>query len=174
MKINIKSKISKVVLSLVSCITITACTMGYSFTGASIPVDAKTFSIDQIQNVATMVIPILSSTLTDALKDRFSRQTRLSQIREDGDMAFSGEITNYISSPIAVTGDEYASMNRLTVTVKIRFVNKFDPESNFDKSFSAYEDYDSNRLMQEVEPTLIPQIVEKLVEDIFNASVSNW
>ncbi|MEG1635719.1 MAG: LptE family protein [Rikenellaceae bacterium] len=148
--------------------------MSYSFTGASIPVDAKTFSVDQIQNVSTMVVPQLSSTLTDALKDRFSRQTRLSQIREDGDMSFAGEITNYVSSPIAVTGDEYASMNRLTVTVKIRFTNKFKPEESFDKSFSAYEDYDSNKLMQEVEPVLIPQIVEKLVEDIFNASVSNW
>lgn len=174
MKTNIKSKITKVLSSLLCCTILTACTMSYSFTGASIPIEAKTFSVDQIQNVATMVVPILSSTLTDALKDRFSRQTRLSQVREDGDMAFSGEITNYVSSPIAVTGDEYAAMNRLTVTVKIRFSNKFKPSDDFDKTFSAYEDYNSNRLMQEVEPTLIPQIVEKLVEDIFNASVSNW
>ncbi len=161
-------------IAVLSLVIISACTFKYSFTGASIPAEAKTVSISQIQNVATMVAPVLSSTLTDALKDRFASQTSLIQVSENGDLDFSGEITNYISSPVAVTGDEYASMNRLTVTVKIRYASKFEPANNFDKTFSAYEDYDSNKLMQEVEPTLIPQIVEKLVEDIFNASVSNW
>ena len=161
-------------VAILSILAISACTFSYSFTGASIPADAKTVSISQIQNVATMVAPALSSTLTDALKDRFASQTRLIQVSENGDLDFAGEITNYISSPVAVTGDEFASMNRLTITIKIRYTSKFEPENNFDKNFSAYEDYDSNKLMQEVEPTLLPQIVEKLVEDIFNASVSNW
>lgn len=171
----IKTLRLKQYMALLSLIMIvSACTFKYSFTGASIPADAKTVSIATIQNVSTMVIPILSSTLTDAIKDRFASQTSLIQVSENGDLDFSGEIINYVSLPVAVTGDEYASMNRLTVTVKIRYVSKFEPNNNFEKTFSAYEDYDSAKLMQEVESTLIPQIVEKLVEDIFNASVSNW
>lgn len=167
---KIKIPFSLLLLSVVA----NSCVMKYSFTGASISPEAKTVSIQQFQNVATMVAPILSSQLTEALQDMFSRSTRLSNIREDGDLSFEGEITNYVSTPIAVTGDEYASMNRLTITVRVRFENKIEPQYNFDQSFSAYEDYSSNKLMQEVEPTLLPLIIEKLVEDIFNRAVSNW
>ena len=151
-----------------------ACKVSYSFSGASIAPEVKTVSIQQFQNLATLVVPVLSSQLTEALQDKFSRQTRLTLVREDGDFSFEGDITNYTSTPIAVTGDEYASMNRLTITVKVNFVNKIQPEYNFSRQFSAYEDYDSNQLMQEVEPTLLPQIIEKLVDDIFNQAVSNW
>lgn len=169
-KYSLKSVINTVAALLVT-INLTSC---YSFTGASIPVEAQTFSVETIQNVASMVAPILSTTLTDALKDKFSRQTRLSQVRENGDLSFSGEITNYTSTPTAVTSSEYATMNRLTITIKIRFSNKYESKNDFDKTFSAYEDYDSNQLLQTVESALITEIVDKLVEDVFNAAVSNW
>ena len=169
------NKIFKILLSLTALLTVTAsCSVKYSFNGASIPPEAQTVSVQQFQNFATMVAPILSSSLTEGLQDLFSRQTRLTLVREDGDLSFEGEIVNYTSTPIAVTGDEYASMNRLTVTVKVRFENKIQPQYNYNSQFSAYEDYNSNRLLQEVESTLIPQIVEKLAEDIFNAAVLNW
>ena len=78
-------------LVLVGC----GMTVKYSLSGASIPVDAQTFSVAYFPNNATMVSPILSSTLTDALKDKFSRQTRLVEVGEGGDFAFEGEIVNY-------------------------------------------------------------------------------
>ena len=167
----------RIIAGLCICATLAAvyaCKVSYSFSGASIAPEVKTVSIQQFQNLATLVVPVLSSQLTEALQDKFSRQTRLTLVREDGDFSFEGDITNYTSTPIAVTGDEYASMNRLTITVKVNFVNKIQPEYNFSRQFSAYEDYDSNQLMQEVEPTLLPQIIEKLVDDIFNQAVSNW
>lgn len=167
-------KLFRSVLFVLISLSLTSCAIKYSFTGASISPAAKTVSIQQFENVSTMVVPLLSSLATEALQDRFTRQTSLSMVREDGDLSFEGEITNYTSVPIAVTGNEYASMNRLTITVKVKFENSIEPQYNFNKSFSAYEDYDSNKLMQEVEPTLLPQIVEKLTEDIFNAAVSNW
>ena len=170
---NLK-KIFYTAIVLPAAILLSGCTIKYSFSGASIAPEVKTVSIQQFQNIATLVVPSLSSQLTEALQDRFTRQTRLELVREDGDFSFEGNITNYTSTPIAVTGDEYASMNRLTVTVKVTFVNKIQPEYNFSKQFSAFEDYDSNMLMQEAEPTLLPQIIEKLVEDIFNQAVSNW
>ncbi|MFI3315465.1 MAG: LptE family protein [Rikenellaceae bacterium] len=167
------SNLRKAVAGLLLC-CLSACTFSYSFTGASIPVEAKTFSVEQIQNIATMVAPILASTFTDELKLRMSQQTRLSQVNEGGDLAFSGEVINYTSTPTAVTGDEYASMNRLTITAKIRFTNKYDQATDFEKTFSAYQDYDSSQLLQTVETTLITELVEQLVDDIFNAAVSNW
>ena len=139
----------------------------YSLSGASIPPDAKTFSVAYFPNNATMVSPILSSTLTDALVDIFSRRTRLMQVDEGGDFAFEGEITNY-------TSDDYALLNRLTITVKVRFTNALDEKASFNKTFSAYADYESTQLLTEVEGTLIPEIVDQLVTDIFQASASNW
>ena len=151
-----------------------SCQIKYSFSGASIPPDAKTVSVAYFPNNALLVAPILSSTLTDALQDRFSRQTRLTLVPEGGDLAFEGEITGYSSTPASISGDEVAVMNRLTITVKVRFTNSLDPNLNFNRSFSAFQEYNSSRLLQEVEPQLIPEIVEMLVEDIFNAAVSNW
>ena len=163
------------IFTFVSLLTlIVSCSVNYSFTGASISPEVKTYSIIDFPNVAPLMSTTLAPTFTTALMDKMARSTSLSQIRSDGDMSFEGEIVDYTSSPIAVTGDEYASQNRLTVTVRVKFVNRFDPKNNFDKRFSAFADYDNNKMLQTVEPTLIPEIVEKLVTDIFNAAASNW
>lgn len=147
----------------------------YSLSGASIPPAAKTFSVAYFPNNATMVSPILSSTLTEALVDIFTRRTRLTQVDEGGDFAFEGEIVNYTSTTASVSSDDFALLNRLTITVKVRFTNAVDEKASWQsKTFSAYEDYESTKLLTEVEGTLIPQIVDKLVTDIFQASASNW
>ena len=159
---------------LIGGVVLPGCTIKYSLSGTSIPANAKTFSVAYFPNNAPMVAPILSSTFTDALQDRFVRQTRLSQVSEGGDLSFEGEIIGYTSTPAAISGDEYAVKNRLTITVKVRFTNALKPEDNFDKTFSQGLEYDSNVLLQTAEQTLIPEIVDMLVEDIFNAAVSNW
>ncbi|HIY46733.1 MAG TPA: hypothetical protein IAA35_01655 [Candidatus Alistipes faecigallinarum] len=166
----------KLLIALCCAVLFAGCGVAikYSLSGASIPPDAKTFSVAYFPNNATMVSPILSSTLTDALVDMFSRRTRLTQVDEGGDFAFEGEITNYTSTTSSVSSDEYALLNRLTITVKVRFTNALDDSMSFNRTFSAYEDYDSTQLLTEVEGTLIPVIVDKIVTDIFQASASNW
>lgn len=146
----------------------------YSLSGASIPPDAKTFSVAYFPNNATMVSPILSSTLTEALVDIFSRRTRLMQVDEGGDFAFEGEIVNYTSTTASVSSNDNALLNRLTITVKVRFTNALDEKASFNRTFTAFEDYDSTILLTEAEGTLIPEIVDKLVTDIFQAAASNW
>ncbi len=161
---------------LLAALLLTGCGVAikYTLSGASIPPDAKTFSVAYFPNNATMVSPILSATMTDALVDIFSRRTRLEQVEEGGDFAFEGEITNYTSVTSSVSSDDYAMLNRLTITVNVRFTNAIDETKSWSKSFSAYEDYDSTQLLTEVEGTLIPEIVDKLVTDIFMASASDW
>ncbi len=159
-----------VALSAVGC----GVAIKYSLSGASIPPDAKTFSVAYFPNNATMVSPILSSTLTEALVDIFSRRTRLMQVEEGGDFAFEGEIVNYTSTTASVSSDDNALLNRLTITVKVRFTNALDEKASFNRTFTAFEDYDSNILLTEAEGTLIPEIVDKLVTDIFQAAASNW
>ncbi len=155
---------------------------GYSFTGAQIPPTAQTFSIGYINNNSSRVLATLSNALTEALTDRFVRQTRLSQVAENGDLAFEGEITDTTDAPssIAATNDGMsdgaAAMNRLTVTVQIRFTNVLQPEWSFTspQTFSAFADYDATQSFPSMEAALIEEIVTALVDNIFNASVAQW
>ena len=146
----------------------------YSFTGASIPPGANTFSVDFFPNHAPMVQPTLSQVFTDALKDKFSRQTNLKLENGLGDLHFEGSITGYSVQPQAIGADDRAAQNRLTITVRVKFVNEFEPENDFEQNFSRYYDYPSNRSLAEVESEAIDIITEALVEDIFNRAVVNW
>lgn len=146
----------------------------YSFSGTSIQPDVKTVTINYFEYKALRINPSLSNELTEAIKDQFRRLTRLEEVDIEGDLEISGEITGYDVKAMAVTADEVAAQNRLTVNVKIYFTNRKYPEDDFEKSFSAYADYDSSNTLDAMESQLCEEIIEKLVEDIFNATVANW
>ncbi len=146
----------------------------YSFTGTSIQPDVKTITIPYVEYKAPRVNPSLSNDLTEALQEKFRKLTRLEQVDVDGDLELVCEITGYDVRATAVTANEVAAQNRLTVTVKVAFSNKKYPEDDVNKSFSAYEDFDSAQSLDAVEAGLCETIVEKLVEDIFNATVAQW
>ena len=147
----------------------------YNLSGGSIPPEAHTFSVAYFPNNAPMVAPTLSNVLTEGLRDKFSRQTRLQQVEEGGDFAFEGEITNYTSTTASVSSGDYALMNRLTITVKVNFQNAVDQTTSFNaKTFSSYADYDASQLLVDVQDQLIEEIVEDLVNDIYMAAAGNW
>ena len=137
----------------------------YSFSGTSIQPDVRTITINYFEYTAEKVNPSLSNLLTEELRTQFRKMTRLEQVDLD---------TGYDVSATAVTADEVASQNRLTVTVKVTFTNRLYPEDNLEQNFSAYEDYDSMQPLDAVQETLCNQIVKKLIEDIFNATVAQW
>ncbi len=174
MKTKYSGRLKKMLLLLVAIPVVAACGI-YSFTGTSIAPDVKSISIYPVENRAMKVNPTLSNTITNALQDKFRRLTKLEMLSEGGDLEISGMITNYDVTPTAITSNEVASQNRLTITVKITFTNnKYEEESFKDKSFAAFQDYDSNLSLDAVEASLCDDIVEILVEDIFNATVANW
>lgn len=146
----------------------------YSFTGTSIAPDVKSISIYTIENKAQKINPSLSNTLTLALQDKYRKLTKLEMFNDGGDLEVSGFITSYDVTPTAVTSAEIAAQNRLTVTVRITFTNNKHPEEDFEKSFAAFQDYNSDLTIEQVEAQLVDDIVEILVEDIFNATVANW
>lgn len=146
----------------------------YSFTGASIAPEIKTISIQHFSNQATLVQPTLAQALTDALKDRFMQQTSLNIVNGKGDLNIEGVIVNYTTQPVAIQADDKAALNRLTITIKVIFINEIDEKQNFETNFSRYEDYDSKLSLSAVEDNLIKLISEALVDDIFNKAVVNW
>jgi hypothetical protein len=147
----------------------------YSFTGTSIQPDVKTVTINYFEYKALKVNPSLSNDITTALQDKFLKLTRLEQVDIDGDLEIIGEVTGYDVRATAITANEQAAQNRLTVTVKVSFINRKYPEDDFEnKSFSAYADFDAMTSLDAVESTLCEDIIEQLCEDIFNSTVANW
>ena len=152
-----------------------SCRIGYSFTGASISPQVKTISIQYFPNNASMVVPTLSRSLTDALRDYFTSQTSLVLVDRNGDLNIEGAITDYSVRPQAIQGNETAAMNRISISISVTFTNKKNEKQNFENvSFTRYQDYQSSLSLSTVEEDLIKEINDQLVQDVFLKSVVNW
>jgi len=148
--------------------------VSYTSSGASISPDVKTVSVQYFQNRASQVQPTLSQDITDALIDKCKAQTNLKVVSSGGDVSFEGYITDYKSLPFTATSTEQSAMNRFTISVKVKFVNSVDPDLSYEQTFTRYEEYSSSLELSSVEATLSKDIVELLVEDIFNKAFVNW
>ncbi len=170
-KKNIKLSFFALLLLLA---TLLGCSIKYSFSGAVTSPDVKTISIQYFQNRASLVQPRLSQDLTDALIDKCKAETSLKFVNDVGDVNFEGEITDYSTRPLTVGADARAATNRFSITVRVKFTNSAQPDFSFEQAFSRYADYDSNRDLSQVEGELSDEIVEMIVEDIFNRAFVNW
>lgn len=166
-----------IVAAMLSVIAI-SCKMGYSFTGASISPAVKSVFVDYFPNRARVVNPQLSQNFSEAMKDKFVNETGLTMGRDQGDLEFSGEITGYDVRPLSIQqgnkGQDFASMNRLTVSVKVVFTNNKDHTQDFNSAFTAYYDWESSQSLSSIESTAVEVVVAQLIDDIFNKSVANW
>jgi len=167
---------TRLILMLMSCalILFSSCKIHYSFTGGSVPPEAKTVSVQYFQNNASLAPPTLSQTFTEALRDKLSSQTRLSLINKGGDLSFEGSITGYSTGPIAIQSTDQAALNRLTITVNVKYTCMFDEKKNFEQSFTRYADYTSDQNLASIEDQLTREINEQLVQDILNRALNNW
>lgn len=150
------------------------CKISYSFSGVNISPEVQTYSVEYFPNRAPIVQAQLSQLFTEALMDKIQGSTSLDLASDGGDVQFSGEITGYETRPTAITGEETAARNRLTITIRVKYTNLVEPELDYDTSFSRYEDYDASRNLSDVENELIDLILENLIEDIFNRAFVSW
>ena len=169
-----KKLLRRIVPTALLVVLVSSCGI-YSFTGTSIQPDVYSITINYFEYKALRGNPSLSNDLTEAMKDKFRKLTRLEQVDMDGDLEITGEIIGYEVAASAVSADEIATQNRLTVTVKVNFESRKYPEDSFsNKNFSAYADYDSTNSLDAVENALCTEIIDKIVEDLFNATVAQW
>ena len=161
-------------LLVIMGVVMTGCKVTYSFSGVNISPEVQTYTVEYFPNRAPIVQAQLSQVFTEALMDKIQSSTSLDLATQGGDVQFSGEITGYETRPTAITGQETAARNRLTITVRVKYTNLVEPELDYDTSFSRYEDYDSSRNLTDVEGELIDLIVENLIEDIFNRAFVSW
>ncbi len=164
-------------LAIITTIAISltpSCTVKYNMTGSKPMILEKTFTVYYFPNRARLINPTLSQNFTEKLKEKLQRQTSLNELTEDGDIEFEGQITGYEFRPMAVQKDDLSSQTRLTITISLKYTNHKEPENDFEKSFTGYEDFDSSQPISSVEEDLVTTIIDKLTEDIFNATIANW
>ncbi len=123
-----------------------------------------------------MATPLYAQRLTESMKDLLLSQSPLKLAEKDGDLQYSGMITDYMTAPVAIQSGaaETASLNRLTITVKVKYENVLEPELGFDKTFTKYADFDANQDLFSIEESLWKLINDQLTQELYNASVGNW
>lgn len=163
-----------VLLLSVPCIFSTSC-VTYTFNGSALDYNIyRTVNIGQFPIRAALVYSPLQQTFENRLMDVVTRQTRLQEVEGPADLEMSGEITGYSLSPQAVGENAYATQTRLTITVRVKYVDHKNEANNLDQSFSAYRDFDSTELLTDVQDELCQEISNDLVDLIFNATFGNW
>jgi hypothetical protein len=151
------------------------CTVTYKFTGASIDyTKVKTVSFAQFQNRAPYQWGPMAAMFNEALSDKFVQQTKLQQVERGGDLQFDGEIVAYDQFNKSISSDGYSAMVQLKMTVNVRFTNNTNHEEDFERQFSSTRDFDATQSLDSVQEELVTQMIEEIVESIFNAAVANW
>lgn len=146
----------------------------YSFKGISIPQDANTFTIQDFQSTAPSV-PTLGQTFTESLKTRILGETRLRYTQDEGDIEFSGTVTEFRVSAVAPQADATTQFSRLDITVSVSCANPYDAENpEWTSRFSRFAEFESNINFLDVRDDLIEEINEQLIEDVFNRAFTNW
>ncbi|MGE4568858.1 MAG: LptE family protein [Bacteroidales bacterium] len=167
-------KMHRIWIVVIVILIIQGCKLTISTTDASISPETKTCSVQNFPNRALVVNPSLSRKVYDDLQDKIQSQTSLRMVNGEADVMFEGEITGYETRPAAITGQNVAALDRLTITIQVKFTNNKDPKFSYSKSFSRYADYSRNQSFASVENDLIDEIIPLILEDIFNAAFANW
>ncbi|MBQ0076025.1 MAG: LptE family protein [Bacteroidales bacterium] len=166
-----KKSLSFIVLLLL----MPGCAISYKFNGASIDYSTThSISIADFPNMAALVYPPLSNDLSEGIRDLFARQTRLEILRKNGDLELEGEITGYDIAQMAIAADSYASETKLTITVRVRFTNNKTPEESFEKTYTAFQTFDANKLLTDVQDELCATMITEIAENIYNDTVAKW
>ena len=155
---------------------LSGCSVGFTMNGSMLNYDIyKTIYISEFPIRAALVYPPLQQTFENKLLDGVARQTRLNVVSNpNSDLEMSGEITGYSRSPQAVGEDAYATQTRLTITVRVKYVDHKNEANSIDQSFSAYRDFPSSEMLTDVQDQLCEEISSDLVDLIFNATLGNW
>ncbi len=165
-------------LSLLPMIMVTlliGCKVSYKLTGASIDyTKVKTISLETFQNRAAYQWGPMATILNEKISDTFIQQTKLQQVPRNGDLQLAGEITAYDQFNKSISADGYSAMVQLKMTVNVRFTNNTNHDEDFERTFSATRDFDATQSLESVQEELVTQMINEIVESIFNAALANW
>ena len=156
-------------------VVVAACSVSYKFNGASIDyTKTKTIQINDFPIRATYVWGPMQAMFNNRLKDVYASQTRLTQVKRNGDLKVEGEITQYQQRNKSVSADGYSAQTELSMTVNLRFTNNVKHDEDFERTFTATASYETTQSLASVQEELVTQMCKDICDQIFNATVANW
>ena len=163
------------ILLFLLVLLLTACTVSYRFNGASIDyTETKTIQIDNFPIRSAYVWAPMQSIFQNRLTEIYTNQTKLRQVKKNGDLQLAGEIVAFDQFNKGISSDGYSSQIQLKMTVNVRFVNNKKHTDDFERQFSATSEYDASQQLNAVQEELVTQMVKDITDQIFNATVANW
>ena len=162
-------------MSLMMSLMLVSCSVSYKFNGASIDyTKTKTIQIENFPIRSAYVWAPMQAIFQNKITDIYASQTKLKQVKKNGDLVLAGEITSFDQYNKAISREGYSSQVQLKMTVNVRFTNNAKHDEDFERSFTATTEYDSNQQLVNVQEELVTQMVKDIAEQIFNATVANW
>lgn len=166
-------------LNKVALLTIAAmlmgCSVSYKFTSTSIDYSRiKTIEIADFPLRSAYVWAPMHSMFNNELADAYATQTKLTQVKRQGDLQLSGEIVEYNQFNKGVSADGYSNLTQLKMTVNVRFINNKKHADDFERRFTASAEYDASQQLNSVQEELVTQMIKDIVDQILNATVANW
>lgn len=161
-----------VALFLVAIFT-TSCGV-YSFTGTTLSSDIETITIRNFAMVTAGGPQNMTLTFNEKLKEYYQRNTSLKLRPDEGDLILDGAIVGYELAPVSTTASDKAALNRLSIKIEVAFTNRMNPEEDFEKEFSFYEDFSAEQSLSDVEARLVPNILDQIVLNIFTETAAQW
>ena len=146
----------------------------YSFTGSSVPPHLKTIGIPLVDDQSGFGEPNLRENFTNKLISLFQQDNSLEIAdKTHADSILEGLIISVRDDPSVITKGESVSKRRVTISVKVTFQDMKLRKRVWEREFSGWGDYDiSSGVAQRT--TAIADAIQKLGEDILNATVSGW
>lgn len=169
-------KVFRYIVSAIAIMSVAAsCAISYKFNGASIDYSkVKTITIETFTNRAAYQWAPMAPMFNESLSNIYSRQTKLKQVKNNGDLVLAGEITGYDQTNKSISSDGFSTMIQLKMTVKVRYTNNTEHKDDFDRQFSASREYDSSQQLSSVQEELVQQMIDEIIDQIFNATVAKW
>jgi Lipopolysaccharide-assembly len=169
----LKALVTILILSL-SLLATNACKVNYSLNGNSVPAEAKTVSVAFFPCNVSIAPADYGQKFTDALRNKFSSQTRLNLVKNNGDLQFEGTVNGY-RSEVGTSADANAvATNRFVVSISLKYSNKFDEKKNFERQIEKFVTFPGSKSFANEEKNLIEEINKQLTQEVFNAAFNDW
>ncbi len=164
----------KYIFILFILLAVLSCRVNYSFSGINIGKNIKTFEVPYIPNNASIIVPGLNDDFKNQLIDKITQNTNLEEDKNNPDLVFEAEITDYSVQPVSLTAEQTAAMNRLTIRIKLNYINHKNEKDNFTKTYSHYYDYPATQSRLEIQEEAHKEIFDQILEDIFSDTLAKW
>jgi hypothetical protein len=164
--------------ALIAAILITTgflgCKVTFNFSGGNVPSDLETLFVDNFTNEAEIVVPYLALLVSEQLQDQFLNQSKLSLTSGSADVELSGAVVRYTVLPTAISGENRAEQNRMTIGIRVSFQNNKNPTESWEQNFSGFVDFDASEDLSNVERDKIEEVLEQITQDVFSKSLGKW